>query len=304
MMGFLLPSQRARLAGTALALRAKSLIAYLIFLSLLFGANIDIAEAQAKGSDPDRPGADFLCEYMQAKGLNGTMVLESLKSGKRYVYDKKRSAQEFLPASTFKILNSLIALELGVLQDASQTIGWDGRDYGLAAWNRDQNLESALASSCVWFFQELARRIGDKKYQDIMQKTGYGNGLRGENLDSFWLDGDLRISALGQIEFLRAFQAQTLPFSKENLNLVKSLLLIKEDAGYRLYAKTGLTLRVPQKLGWYVGFLESSEDVWIFACNLDIRKPGEEDFRQAICRQAFKELGIFPRDYKLLEKPR
>ncbi len=71
--------------------------------------------------------------------------------------------KRFLPASTFKIPNTLIALEEGVIQNEKDIIEWDGEDKGWSQWNKDQSLETAFPLSCIWFYQELASRVGDKK---------------------------------------------------------------------------------------------------------------------------------------------
>jgi beta-lactamase class D len=64
-----------------------------------------------------------------------------------------------------KILNSLIAIEYKAIQDENEIIKWDGElksHFGtiVNAWNKDTDLKNAYKNSTVWFYVELAKRIG------------------------------------------------------------------------------------------------------------------------------------------------
>jgi len=58
--------------------------------------------------------------------INGTLVLSSLDNEKNYIYNTKRALTQYIPASTFKIPNTLIALQEQVIKDEYETIKWDG----------------------------------------------------------------------------------------------------------------------------------------------------------------------------------
>jgi beta-lactamase class D len=157
----------------------------------------------------------FLRQYMKENNLGGTVIIEDKNSGKKYVYNAKRSEEGYLPASTFKIINTLIALQTGAVKDEKEYIKWDGTDKGFKEWNKDQNILTAFPVSCVWFYQELAGRIGNDRYLYYLTMLKYGNGKTGKNVDTFWLDGDLRISAKEQIEVIKSIYFEKYPF---NLN--------------------------------------------------------------------------------------
>ena len=103
---------------------------------------------------------NILEKYMKDNNVSGTVVIKSLKSGKTNIYNKERSENKYLPASTFKIVNTLIALQEKIVKDENEIIKWNGKDYGMAVWNKDQNMKTAFATSCVWFYQELSKKIG------------------------------------------------------------------------------------------------------------------------------------------------
>jgi beta-lactamase class D len=203
-------------------------------------------------------------------GQPGTLVLYDLKHDQTLRYNPDRAAQRFLPASTFKILNSLISLETGVIPDEDTVIKWDGTRYDIPAWNQDHTLRTAIANSVVWYYQELARRVGQERMQKYVDTVGYGNHDITGNIDSFWLDGALRISADEQVAFLKRLVQNDLPFSARNLQIVKDILVLEKTSLSQLSGKTGTQLRVKPGVNWFVGYVEKGDEVYIFATNLEL----------------------------------
>lgn len=200
--------------------------------------------------------------------------------------------KRFLPASTFKIPNTLIALEEGVIQNEKDIIEWDGEDKGWSQWNKDQSLETAFPLSCIWFYQELASRVGDKKYRSYLERMDYGNRKTGQDVKSFWLDGDLKISVFEQVQFLKKLYRGKLPYEKQYLELLKTMMVVDETEQYVIRAKTGWATRIKPQHGWYVGYVETSGQVWFFATNLQINKKGDAQYRKKITMEALKLKGI------------
>ena len=87
--------------------------------------------------------------------IDGTIVIESLNTKKIYIYNDKRAKNLYSPASTFKIPNTLIALNEGIVTKDS-VIVWDKKIREYESWNKDQTLLTAFKSSCVWCYQEFA----------------------------------------------------------------------------------------------------------------------------------------------------
>ncbi len=104
--------------------------------------------------------------------VEGTLVLESLNTKKVDIYNEKRANTSFSPASTFKIPNTLIALNEGVVNKDS-IIVWDKKVREFDAWNKDQTLQSAFKSSCVWCYKEFASKIGVEKYKKYLKELNY-----------------------------------------------------------------------------------------------------------------------------------
>ncbi len=204
--------------------------------------------------------------------------------------DKSRTAE--IPASTFKIPNSLIALQTGVVASPEEVIPWDGKERQIKSWNQDQTLASAVKFSTVWVFQGVARAVGRPAMQRFLDQLGYGNGQIGEAIDRFWLDGSLKVTPQQQIEFLRRLYHHQLPFEKRHMNAVQDMIVRKREDGYRLSGKTGwATLGDPDR-GWFVGYLERQRQVWFFALLVDIHSDGRGRDRQGITEEILRELEL------------
>ena len=222
----------------------------------------------------------------------GTMLIESLDGTEHYVYNDERANMPLLPASTFKIPHTLIALQEGVVS-ADSLIVWDKVERSVRAWNQDQSLKSAFKSSCVWCYQLFARHIGLEKYNEYLPKLHYGNEKTGHDGERFWLDGELRISAYEQIAFLKKLYKNDLPFQQEHMDLLKSIMIDEQGKNCTIRAKTGwATPQNAEHHGWYVGYVESPKGVYFFATNLIIESIDELPLRKLMTVQALKNKGI------------
>ena len=215
-----------------------------------------IAQAQPEAAQPD------LAQHFQELGIEGSIIIYDQNQDVTYEHNRDRNATPFLPASTFKILNSLIALETGVIASDLAILTWDGVERSFSVWNRDLNLRTAFQISAVWFYQVLARRIGHESMQQWVANANYGNQTigRAEEIDSFWLTGDIRITPQEQIQFLRRLQANELPFSDSTVAMVKDIMIVEQTPDYTIRAKTGWALA--EEIGWYVGYVEQNNNVY------------------------------------------
>lgn len=231
-------------------------------------------------------------KYINDNKIEATIIVSSLNTGKEYTINKERSKQNFLPASTFKIPNTLIALKEGAIKDENDVIKWDGTDKGLQDWNKDQTLKTAFPVSCVWFYQELAKRVGLEKYTRYLNEMNYGNKRVGTNVDTFWLEGDIRISAVEQVDFLKKVYKEEYSFSKDHYKILKDVMIEEKSTDYTLRGKAGWAQRVTPQIGWYVGYVETKNDTWFFACNLNIAQNSDAKYRKDLVLRYLKELKI------------
>jgi len=232
--------------------------------------------------------------YFREAGVDGTFVLLDVNSGEYSLCNSKRANTRYLPASTFKIMNTLIGLQNKTVKDTDEIFKWDGihRDYD--AWNRDLSLREAFRISAVWVYQELASRTGREVIEKWLKKCHYGNEKTGPEINSFWLDGEIAISAVEQVEFIRSLCTENLPFEKSVQQEVKAIMLVDSVNGKELHAKTGWAARVEKQIGWYVGFVRDNDHCWVFALNIDMKKDEDSGLRAGISRRILDREGIFP----------
>lgn len=195
---------------------------------------------------------------------DGSAVILDLNSSEKTVFGT-RADERLNPCSTFKILNSMIALESKVIKSEDEVIKWDGVKREYSAWNKDHTMRSAIAVSAVWFYQELARRIGEQRMKEYVKKVHYGNADISHTLTNFWLgNGSLKISLNEQVDFLSKFVRNELPFSLHTMKTVKEIMTLEKHDDYRLAGKTGSCGGV----GWFVGFIQNHDNSTVFAFNI------------------------------------
>lgn len=224
-------------------------------------------------------------------GLAGTTVVYDLKADRFDVYDVERAKRSLTPASTFKIANSLISLETGVVRDEWQVLRWDGVKRDIEAWNRDHTLRTGIKYSVVPAFQQIAREIGQERMQSWIQKLGYGNQDISGGIDHFWLGSSLKISAWEQIGFLKRLYRLELPVSERSMRIVKDALITEATASYLIRAKTGWQPGEPS-IGWWVGWVEKDDNTYFFATNMDIADASPT--RMTVTKEILKTLGVLP----------
>jgi len=233
-----------------------------------------------------------LKKFFDEAGITGGIYIYDLKQNKYTVYDRKRMETGFVPASTSKILHSLIFLDSGAIADENETLKWDGVKRPVEAWNQDQNLRSALKVSAVWFYVEVSKRVGQEKMQKYYDSVGYGNrSTNGFGID-YWNNGNLRVTPREQIEFLVKFYQNRLPFSPQVISVVKDILIEEKTANYTLRAKTGWSDAYSPQVGWWIGYVEHGADVYFFATEIDINKDADAAKRKEITKKILRELKI------------
>lgn len=203
------------------------------------------------------------------KNFEGTFVLVDKETGKKFVYNQKLADERDSPCSTFKILNSLVGLETGVVKNERHLMKWDGTKYEIDSWNHDQTLQSALTNSCVWYYQSLARDVGEDRMKDLIGKVAYGNQDISGDITKFWISGKLRVSPNEQVGLLSRLIDDDLPFSTRNTAIVRGMMRLDQTSKGILYGKTGTSSRVGKNsLGWFVGYVAKPGRTLIFATRI------------------------------------
>lgn len=248
----------------------KRIIQSITFAVLTTGWSVLVSAQDLSGYFKDTPGAFVLYDLQRQQSVR---------------YNAARCRERFTPFSTFKIPHSLIGLETKVLADAETMLRWEPQRFPesvnwtqppFSNWKHDHTLHSAMKDSVVWYYRELARRVGQQRMRRTVARLRYGNQAVSGGWDSpqlfeaFWLNGSLRISAEEQIEFLRRFYLGKLPVSQRAIQIVKDILVFEKKSDYTLSGKTGGgSLAENRALGWFVGYVEAKGKVGLFALNLE-----------------------------------
>lgn len=229
-------------------------------------------------------------------GLVGTFVLFNEESGAYTLYNHTRAETRFSPASTFKIPNSLIGLTVGAVRSVDEAIPYKGPEAPfIAAWKRDMGLREAITLSNVPIYQELARRIGLERMSANLKQLTYGNMETGASVDTFWLNGPLKISAIEQVQFLAALALGKLPFPSKHQQSVRDITLFEQGIDWALHAKTGWENAPGKGVGWWVGWVEKKGKIYSFALNIDMTKESDAAKRIQVGRSCLAVLEILPR---------
>ena len=240
-------------------------------------------------------------KYFSNCNVDGSVVIFDNTAQKWIVSDTAGIFRQKLPASTFKIINLLIALETGVIENENTILKWNGKTDTLKYGYRpeiyhDMSLKEAFQVSAVWVFLELAEKIGRENYKKYLALCNYGNrNLTGTDED-FWNFGPLGISPVNQVELIKNLYYEKLPFSKRNMQIVKKVMLSEQENDYTIHAKTGWTREDGINTGWWVGYIETPKGTYFFATRLlQDRQYNDGTFgncRKEITRKVFKELKI------------
>lgn len=248
--------------------------ATLLLILMVFG----LTACKQKQSSETRD--DFKKFYDQFK-VEGSFVLYDQSNDKFTFYNQKQYKEQFSPASTFKICNSLIGLETGVIKDEDFIIPWDSVVRQNPKWNQDHDLKTAYKNSTVWYYRELARRVGGEKMKFWLDKANYGNADTSGSIDLFWLKGGLRVTPEQQIDFLKRLHDNELPFSERTVSIVKQIMIAKDTLDYVVRAKTGWSDEENRIVGWYVGYLEKNKNIYYFANCIQSSDIDDPDFAKA-----------------------
>jgi beta-lactamase class D len=231
---------------------------------------------------------------------DGAFVLLDVKADRMTILHPALAQTRFLPASTYKIPNTLIGLTTGVITGESFALKWDGVKRELPDWNRDHDLPSAMKFSVLWFYQEVARRVGHERMKKLVDGFGYGSRDIGpkEKVDTFWIDATLRITPVEQVEFLRKMIAGELPVKPEHVALVEKITILETGDGWVWRGKTGMGWQDQRRVGWLIGSVQKRDARYVYALLL-LGKTAEgpermRDLRKTLARQLLVAHGVLP----------
>ena len=240
---------------------------------------------------------DSLKKYFDDANVTGCFGLFDNGQGHVTAYNLKRYRDSaYTPASTFKIVNSLIGLQTGKITDENMVIKWDGVKRWNPDWNKDLTMAEAFKVSAVPYYQEVARRIGHDTMQKWIDSLGYGNKNISGPIDSFWLNNRLKITADEELGLVKRLYFDQLPFYNRTQEIVRKVMLREENANYKLSYKTGWGNKENgNEIGWIVGWVEENKHPYFFVLNIEStdKKIDIMNVRIKILKSILTQLGFF-----------
>jgi beta-lactamase class D len=239
---------------------------------------------------------ESLKKYFDENNVDGCFTMFNNADGEVTVYNMKYDTMRFSPASTFKIFNSLVGLQTGVITDEKMKIKWDGIQRWNNDWNKDMDMAEAFKVSSVPYYQEVGRRIGKDTMQQWIDSIGYGNKNISSAIDSFWLNNTLKISPDEQLGMVKRLYFDQLPFRKSVQQMVRDVMLQENNTAYQLSYKTGWGFAEDgNAIGWVVGWIEENKHVYFFVTF--VKAPDKETdiktVRMNITKAVLKQYGFF-----------
>lgn len=266
---------------------------FLLSLIVLASGNIQAQIKNKSTHEVDKPEFGRILDGLKVKGA---VLIYDIKNKTYYSNDFTWAKMAIIPASTFKIPNSIIALETGVIQNDSVIFKWNGEKRKFKKWEQDLTFKQAFQVSCVPCYQEIARKVGVKRMKSYLKKLNYpGMVFDTLTIDNFWLQGKSKISQMQQIDFLERLYFSKLPLSKRTENIMKDIMIIEKNENYTLSGKSGWGMRNDINNGWLVGYLETNNSVYFFATNVEKEETNMDEFpiiRLNSTKEAFRKLKL------------
>jgi len=243
----------------------------------------------------------FLCVVPALLAQDITFVTMTPKGIPKVHEGAARARRRLAPCSTFKIPNAAIGLESGVIPSPAHVLQYDEKKHKTQAfwpaeWSRDQDLKSAFRVSAVWYFREIATRVGQGTMNNFLTRFQYGNKDTSGWNDPFWIGSTLRISPVEQVEFLDKFFRNEFGLAPRTVAALEDFMRQVEKDGRVLHYKTGAcTDRDAGPEVWLVGFVRNGTERTYFAMSAGSAKMDDVfSKRVSLARERLAKLGLFP----------
>lgn len=237
---------------------------------------------------------EALARLFKERNLTGTFVLYDVAGNRLIGHNRTRAQIRYIPASTFKIPNTVIGLAYASARNVDEVLPYGGKPQPFKDWEQDMSLRQAIKVSNVPVYQELARRTGLKRMRAGVASMRYGNQQIGNIVDRFWLDGPLKISAIEQVDFLARLGQLQLPFPRGAQLSVREIIFQEAGENWALYAKTGWATPYKPKIGWWVGWVQKGDEIYSFALNIDMPSLEDGPRRIELGQACLRALGVLP----------
>ena len=243
---------------------------------------------------------DGLQRYFDSAGVKGAFGLFDNGHGHFTICNLSRYSDSFyLPGESFDILQSLIAIQTGVLKDDLARMRLDRPDAP------QETMPAATLGESFRDTTELNRQQFDLLYTRALRKDTvrkwvdslqYGNKRLGDSAGAiFWADDTLRINCDEQLGLLKKLYFNQLPFFARTQEIVCRMMPSESNSMFRFCYKTAMGRAANgHGIGWTMGWVEENKHPYFFVVNLesadtgrDLRKTGLEIAKKILRQEGF-----------------
>lgn len=221
-------------------------------------------------------------------GVTGACVVFNQSKNSYYYSDTIKIQTLQSPNNSFHLYAGLIGLESGVIKNYETPNGDDTLT--------NDNLIKALKSPNPIFFSVNARRIKQEKLQNWLNLLNYGNRDISGGTTVFWNNNSLKISTKQQFDLLKKLYYYNLPFSFENIRLVKSTFRLTKLVNKNVYTFKVTGLQNGKQHAWYIGYVEFLNNTYLFVQSLENSKKLKASTFEAlngeVMYQILRSLGV------------
>lgn len=192
-----------------------------------------------------------IVKLMDSAGMQGTFALMENGTEQFTITDLSRYKDSgYAPLNTFFIVPTLVALDKGYINHNTSTwVSFDSTSY----------------------YQALIAKIGRTDILKTIDSLHYGKGVVSANMDQFWMDQSLRITADEQLGFIKKLYFNELLFQKRTQEIARKMILKEDNANYRLSyilaTDTTTQSTATKNASWIVGYVEENKHPYFFVFN-------------------------------------
>ena len=181
-------------------------------------------------------------KMMDSAGVVGSFALLENGTGKFTIANLshyKDSASS--PLSSFFILPSLIALDKGII------------NHNQASW---------VSMDSIPYYQKIITQLGRQEILKAIDSIKYGKGVVSANMNEFWKDGSLKITADEQLGLIKRAYFKELPFQKRSQEIFKKMMVKEDNSNYKLSYLTASDSTTNNT--WVIGYEEENTHIYFF----------------------------------------
>ncbi len=253
-----------------------------IALIAFFGSSCSVNKAQIDNE---------IKSFFDEKNVEGCFTMLDNANGGITVYNMSMDTTRFTPGSTFDILHTLIALQVGAVINENTPI------YISDTISADTNkctIKQAFIKNNTDFFGQISKKIGKESFQIWLDSISYGNKKIGENLSSFWMNNSLKISPDEQLGFMKKLYFDQLPFRKSVHLSVRDMMVKEDNSAYKFSYRVGTSINEKHQLvECLVGWIEENRHVYFMANMIQHKNAQSQSEVVNVTKKILEHYGFF-----------